>query len=150
MRAIREHDPDAEMPMIEVADFAPHRLERCREIEHFGQCGHKDDFGSLLHFTVQMLFYVDYQHDGKMIDRVAENAICESVDLETFENYVGRIANRLKPPIPEFLSTPRTYSVAVRIYNGWIDIPRICYDFRSTLVWQTGDRMIGLHTRQSV
>lgn len=138
------------MPLIEVADFAPHRLKRRRGIEHFGQCGHKADFGSLLNFTVWMLFYVDYEHDGKMIARVAEEATCEAVDLDTLQSFVGGIASCLKSHIPEFLLLPQNYSAAVRVYHGWIDNPRTCYNLRSTFVWETGDRVMALHTRQCV
>ena len=148
--AIREHNPDAEMPMIEVADLAPHKLKRWHEIEHYGQCGHKSDFGSLLNFTVWMLFYVDYENDGNMIDRVAENAICESADSETFESHVGGVASLLKSHVPDFLVLPQTYTVAVRVYHGWIETPRIRYNLRSTLVWESKDRLMALHTRHDV
>jgi len=147
---MREHDPASEMPLIHIADLAPHRFKQWREIRHFGQCGDEDDFGTLLNFAVWMLYFVDYEHDGLVIDRVAENALCEPVGLGDFETYVGGTASLLKSPPPDFLVVPQAFSVAIQVYQGWIDKPHTRYNIRSTLVWASGKRLMALHTRYEV
>ena len=150
VRAIREHDPDCDMPLIQIADLGAHRLKQFREIAHFAQCGRAEDFGSLLNFSVWMLYYVDFETDGAIIDRVAENAVCKTIRYDEFERIVAGIASNLKSAPPDFLSHPQTYTTAIEIYQGWIDTPKTRYNLRSTLVWETGDRMIAFHTRFSV
>ncbi|MEZ6133818.1 MAG: hypothetical protein R3C53_02800 [Pirellulaceae bacterium] len=147
---MREHDPNSDMPLIQIADLGAHRLKRFREIAHFAQCGLTEDFSSLLNFAVWMLYFVDHGTDGSIIDRVSENAICQPIGYDEFERILFGINGNLKSPIPSFLSLPQSYSTAVKIYEGWIDNPKTRYNLRSTLVWETGDRMIALHTRFQV
>lgn len=150
VRAIREHDLDSDMPLIQIADLGAHRLKQFREIVYCAQCGRTDDFASLLNFSVWMLYYVDYQTDGAIIDRVAENAICQTVGDDEFERIVAGIAANLKSAPPDFLSHPQTFTTAIKIYEGWIDTPKTRYNLRSTLVWESGERMIAFHTRFNV
>ncbi|MGV3483124.1 MAG: hypothetical protein ACO1RT_01760 [Planctomycetaceae bacterium] len=150
VRAIREHDPDSDMPLIQIADLGAHRLKLSREIAHFGQCGRACDFGSLLNFAVWMLYFVDYEHDGSIIDRVVENACCQNIGIDEFQALLGGLAGNLKTTPPDFLSLPQTYTTAIKIYDGWIDSPKTRYNLRSTFVWESGDRLIAFHTRFDV
>jgi hypothetical protein len=147
VRAIRKHDPDSDMPLIQVADLGAHRLKRSREIAHFAQCGRMEDFASLLNFAVWMLFFVDHETDGSMIDRVAENASCQPIGYDEFERFVGGIAANIKSTPPDYLTLPQSYTTAIKIYEGWIDTPTTKYNLRSTLVWVSGAQMIAVHTR---
>ena len=135
--------------MLQIVDTETHRTIAPCDFKYFAQCASNRDFGSLLYFAAQVLFFVDADHDGRILPRVAQNAICESVWLDDFNRWVGRIANLLKAP-PEFLAIPQSYTVAVKIYDGWIDTPQTRYNLRTTLVWESGDNFIALHTRQCI
>lgn len=147
---MREHQPDSDMPLIQLADLSPHRLKRFREIYHMAQCGQREDFTSLLSFTVWMLHFVDYKTDGLVIDRVAENAICQSVGYDEFQRILNETIFNLKSTPPYFLSLPQTYTTAIKIFDGWIDTPKTSCNLRSTLVWETDDRLVAIHTRFQV
>ena len=137
------------MPQIEVADLSPYRFKQMRDMKHYAQCGNSSDFGSLLNFSVWMIYFVDFEHDGSAIRRVAANATCDPLEFEDFTSTITGLTGMMKSRPPSFLCAP-SYSRAIRIYGGWIDLPKIRHNLRSTIVWQTGDRMTALHSRQSV
>lgn len=137
------------MPQIEVADLSPYRFKQMRDIEHYAQCGKFSDFDTLLNFSVWMIYFVDFVHDGSAICRVAENATCKPLEFEDFARTIGGLTRMMKSHPPSFLCDP-SYSRAIRIYGGWVDSPKTRYNLRSTIVWQTGVCMTALHSRQSV
>jgi hypothetical protein len=149
VKAVCEHNPTAEMPQIEVADLPPYKFKQMQHCEHFAQCGNSGDFGTLLNFSVWMLYFVDYENDGFAIRSVAENAICEPIEFDDFSRTLNGLIGAMKSQPPSFL-VDVSYTQAIRIYSGWIVSPSTRYNLRCTTVWQTGDRMAALHSRQSV
>jgi hypothetical protein len=135
------------MPLINVADLGCRYFRKPLPGETTAQRGDVSDFGTLLNFTVWMLFYVDGERDGPALPKVSRSAVCEPLPRPKFRERIDDYQSNARRPLPDFLHIGIAGDCFVQVFPSFIDEQiTVWYPIRSTLVGRDGGSFIALQS----
>jgi hypothetical protein len=132
-------------PLMEVAEFHRHQFRVPVQGICIAHCGDKEHFPSALDFWLWSLLWIDRPASAKYWRLLAEEALCEPIDEQTYVESIQFNVAQLKRPPRVFVQRADGFVAAMRMYGGVV-IERL----RSSLLAEFDDRFVAFQVRVSL
>ena len=134
---------------MEVAEFREHHFRHVIQGARAAYSGNREDYASSLEFWVWSLHRfersynrVDVSQHRRIVNELAEESLCESIDDCSFWEPIEYTVSALKRAAPDFLLRRNTFLGGTKVFDDLM-----CDYVRLSLVGEFPDCFIAYHLR---